>query len=89
MDMTSVVVWLVLGLIAGFIASKIVNKTGEGVVMDIVLGIIGAFVGGWLFNQFGHSGVTGLNIYSIVVAVVGAVLVLVIYHAVAGRGRRV
>ncbi len=89
MDMTSVLVWLVLGLISGFIASKIVNKTGEGLVMDIVLGIIGAFVGGWLFHQFGRSGVTGLNIWSIFVAVVGAVLVLVIYHAVIGRGRRV
>ena len=88
MDMTSVILWLVLGLISGFIASKIVNKTGEGLVMDIVLGIVGAFVGGWLFNQFGARGVTGLNLWSILVAVVGAVLVLVIYHALTGRGRR-
>jgi uncharacterized membrane protein YeaQ/YmgE (transglycosylase-associated protein family) len=77
--------WLVLGLIAGFIASKIVNHTGSGVLMDIVLGIVGAFVGGWLFNTLGHVGVYGFNIYSMFVAVVGAVLVLVIYHALVGR----
>ena len=81
----SFLAWIVLGLIAGFIASKIVNKTGEGVLMDIVLGIIGAVVGGWLFNTFGHVGVTGVNLYSILVAVVGAIVVLVIYHALVGR----
>jgi uncharacterized membrane protein YeaQ/YmgE (transglycosylase-associated protein family) len=81
----SIIAWLVLGLISGFIASKLVNKSGEGMVLDIVLGIIGAFVGGWLFNTFGHAGVTGLNLYSMLVAVVGAVVVLVVYHAVFGR----
>ena len=81
----SIIAWIILGLIAGFIASKIVNKTGEGVVLDIVLGIVGAVVGGWLFAFFGASGVTGLNIYSLIVAVIGAIVVLVIYHAVAGR----
>jgi len=78
----SILAWLVLGLIAGFLGSKIVNKTGEGVLLDIVLGIIGAVVGGWLFTRFGASGVTGLNLYSILVAVVGSVVVLVLYHAV-------
>jgi uncharacterized membrane protein YeaQ/YmgE (transglycosylase-associated protein family) len=78
----SFLAWIVLGLIAGFIGSKIVNKTGEGVLLDIVLGIVGAVVGGWLFTTFGHPGVTGLNLYSILVAVVGAVLVLVVYHAI-------
>jgi uncharacterized membrane protein YeaQ/YmgE (transglycosylase-associated protein family) len=73
---------MVLGLVAGFIGSKIVNKTGEGFVLDIVLGIIGAVVGGYVFNMLGASGVTGVNIYSLFVAVVGAVLVLVVYHAV-------
>ena len=82
----SFLAWIVLGLIAGFIASKIVNKTGEGVIMDIVLGVVGAVVGGWLFNTFGHAGVTGVNLYSILVAVVGAIVVLVIYHALVGRG---
>jgi uncharacterized membrane protein YeaQ/YmgE (transglycosylase-associated protein family) len=81
----SILAWLILGLISGFIASKLVNKTGEGVILDIVLGIVGAFVGGWLFNTFGQAGVTGLNIYSMLVAVVGAVVVLVLYHAVFGR----
>ncbi len=81
----SLLAWIVLGLIAGFIASKIVNKAGEGVLLDIILGVIGAVVGGWLFHTFGMSGVTGLNIYSMLVAVAGAVVVLVLYHAVAGR----
>lgn len=81
----SFIAWIVLGLIAGFIGSKIVNKTGEGVLRDILLGIIGAVVGGWLFQMFGMHGVTGLNIYSILVAVVGAVLVLVIYHTLSHR----
>ena len=81
----SILAWLVLGLISGFIASKLVNRTGEGVLLDIVLGIIGAFVGGWLFNSMGHSGVTGVNIYSMFVAVIGAVVVLVLYHALFRR----
>ena len=80
-----ILAWLVLGLIAGFIASKIVNHTGSGVLMDIVLGIVGAFVGGFIFNFCGHAGVTGFNIYSALVAVIGAVVVLWLYHAIAGR----
>jgi uncharacterized membrane protein YeaQ/YmgE (transglycosylase-associated protein family) len=78
----SFVAWIVLGLIAGFIGSKIVNKQGEGLLLDIVLGVVGAVVGGWLFNMFGSSGVTGLNLYSLLVAVVGAVVVLWVYHAI-------
>ena len=70
------------GLIAGMIGSKIVNKRGDGLVLDVVLGIVGAIAGGWLFNMFGASGVTGLNLYSLVVAVVGAIAVLVVYHAI-------
>ena len=81
----SVIAWIILGLIAGFIASKIVNRTGEGVILDIVLGIVGAVVGGWLFNTFGMPGVTGLNIYSLVVAVVGAAVFLLIYHLLVRR----
>jgi len=77
----SILAWIVLGLIAGFIASKIVNKSGEGFVLDIVLGIVGAVIGGWLFNNFGMAGVTGVNLYSLLVAVVGAVVFLVLYHA--------
>jgi uncharacterized membrane protein YeaQ/YmgE (transglycosylase-associated protein family) len=81
----SIIGWIVLGLIAGFVASKIVNKSGEGVLLDIVLGIVGAVVGGFLFAQFGAEGVTGFNLYSMFVAVIGAIVVLLIYHAVAGR----
>jgi uncharacterized membrane protein YeaQ/YmgE (transglycosylase-associated protein family) len=81
----SVIAWIVLGLIAGFIGSKIVNKSGSGMLMDIVLGIVGAIVGGVIFTFFGAAGVTGLNIYSLVVAVIGAVVVLWLYHAFSGR----
>ena len=81
----SIIAWIILGLVAGFIGSKIVNKSGQGLVLDIVLGIVGAVVGGFIFNEFGQVGITGFNIYSLIVAVIGAIVVLVIYHAVAGR----
>ncbi len=74
--------WIVLGLIAGFIGSKIVNKRGEGLIVDILLGVVGAVVGGWLFSVFGASHVTGLNLYSLLVAVIGSIIVLVVYHAI-------
>jgi uncharacterized membrane protein YeaQ/YmgE (transglycosylase-associated protein family) len=78
----SILAWIVLGLVAGFIGSKLVNKRGEGLVLDIGLGIVGAIVGGWLFSVFGMSGVTGFNLYSLVVAVIGAVVFLLVYHAI-------
>ena len=81
----SIIGWIILGLISGFIASKIVNKTGEGVVRDIVLGVVGAIVGGFLFARFGATGVTEFNLYSMFVAVIGAIVVLFIYHAIVGR----
>jgi uncharacterized membrane protein YeaQ/YmgE (transglycosylase-associated protein family) len=77
--------WIILGLIAGWIASKIVNKSGEGMIMDIVLGIVGALVGGFIFSKLGIGGVSGLNIYSMFVAVVGAIIVLLLYHLISGR----
>jgi uncharacterized membrane protein YeaQ/YmgE (transglycosylase-associated protein family) len=77
--------WIILGLLSGFIASKIVNKTGQGFFLDLVLGIVGAIVGGVIFSALGASGITGFNLYSMVVAVIGAVVVLVIYHMVSGR----
>jgi len=80
-----ILAWLVLGLIAGFLASLIVNKQGEGMLMDIVLGIVGAFAGGFIAQLFGISGITGLNLYSILIAVGGAVVVLVLYHAMTRR----
>jgi len=78
----SIIGWIVLGLIAGFIASKIVNKEGQGFILDIVLGVVGAIVGGWLFGVIGHAGITGFNLYSMFVAVIGSVVVLVVYHAI-------
>jgi len=84
----SILAWVVLGLVAGFVASKLVNKTGEGVLMDIALGIVGALAGGWLFSQIGQPGVTGLDLWSLIVAVIGAVVVLVLYHAITGRAPR-
>jgi uncharacterized membrane protein YeaQ/YmgE (transglycosylase-associated protein family) len=78
----SFLAWIVLGLVAGFIASKLVNHRGEGVVLDILLGVVGAFIGGWLFHIFGAHGVSGLNVYSLFVAVIGSVVLLVLYHAV-------
>jgi uncharacterized membrane protein YeaQ/YmgE (transglycosylase-associated protein family) len=83
----SIVAWIILGLISGFIASKLVNHSGEGTLVDIALGVAGALVGGFLFNMFGAAGVDGLNIWSMFVAVIGAVVVLVIKHALTGRGR--
>jgi uncharacterized membrane protein YeaQ/YmgE (transglycosylase-associated protein family) len=83
----SIIAWIILGLVAGFIASKIVNHTGEGAILDIVLGIVGAVIGGFVFNAVGATGVNGFNIWSMFVAVVGAVLLLVVKHAVMGRGR--
>ena len=78
--------WLVLGLIAGFIGSKIVNKTGQGLWLDIALGIVGAVVGGFLFSGvFGVEGITGLNVWSLIVAIIGSIVVLWGYHALAGR----
>ncbi|MDX6709524.1 MAG: hypothetical protein QOH96_540 [Blastocatellia bacterium] len=78
----SILSWIVLGLIAGFIASKLVNRTGEGILLDIALGIVGAVIGGYLTSLLGISaGVTGVNIPSLIVAILGAVVFLVVYHA--------
>ena len=79
--------WIILGLIAGFVGGKIVNREGQGFWLDIALGIVGALVGGFLFSLFGASGVTGLNIYSMVVAIIGSIAVLLIYNAVMGHRR--
>jgi uncharacterized membrane protein YeaQ/YmgE (transglycosylase-associated protein family) len=81
----SIIAWIVFGLIAGFIASKIVNKSGEGAVLDIVLGVVGAVVGGFLFNLVGAPGVTGFNVWSLVVSILGAIVLLGVYHAIVGR----
>ena len=84
----SVIGWIILGLIAGFIASKLVNHQGEGFILDIVLGIAGAIVGGWIMAAFGGQGVTSFNGYSMLVAIGGAVVLLVGYHAIRGSRLR-
>jgi uncharacterized membrane protein YeaQ/YmgE (transglycosylase-associated protein family) len=81
----SIISWIILGLIAGFIGSKIVNSQGQGLWLDIVLGIVGAIVGGFLFSVFGATGITGFNIWSLIVAVIGSVVVLWLYHMFVGR----
>lgn len=78
----SLFAWIVLGLIAGFVASKIVSGKGQGLMADIAIGIVGAVLGGWLFTFFGMSGVGAFNLYSMLVAIVGAVVLLIIYHAI-------
>ena len=87
----SMLAWIILGLVAGFIASKIVNRHGEGIILDVLLGIVGSVVGGWLFRSFGRSGVTGLNLESLLVATIGAAVVLVVYHMLfrSSRFRRI
>src|ERR1051326_1506823 len=84
-DSMSFLAWIVLGLIAGFIGSKIVNRRGEGILLDILLGVVGAFAGGWMFRIFGGRGVSGLHLYSLFVAVIGSVFLLVLYHALRRR----
>ncbi|GAB3253270.1 GlsB/YeaQ/YmgE family stress response membrane protein [Chitinimonas naiadis] len=79
----SLLAWIILGLVAGFIASKLVNHSGQGLVLDFVLGVIGAVFGGWMFTSFGMAGVTGFNLYSLLVAVIGAAVLLMIYHGIA------
>jgi uncharacterized membrane protein YeaQ/YmgE (transglycosylase-associated protein family) len=81
----SFLAWIVLGLVAGFIGSKIVNHRGEGFFLDIILGIVGAVIGGWLFSALGGHPVTGFNVYSIFVAVVGSIVVLLIWHGLIRR----
>jgi len=81
----SIIGWLILGLISGFIASKIVNDSGQGLMLNIVLGVVGAIVGGFIFSSFGGAPVTGFNLYSMFVSIIGAIVVLFIYHMIAGR----
>jgi len=81
----SFLAWIILGLVAGFIGSKIVNRRGEGILLDILLGVVGAFAGGWLFRILGAPGVSGLHLYSLFVAVMGSAVLLILYHALRGK----
>jgi uncharacterized membrane protein YeaQ/YmgE (transglycosylase-associated protein family) len=81
----SIIGWIILGLIAGYIGSRIVDKEGKGLWLNLALGIVGAIVGGVIFSAFGFSGITGLDLYSMIVAIIGSVVVLWVYHATAGR----
>ncbi len=76
-----VLLWIVLGAVAGWVAS-LITKSAHGVFVDIVLGIVGAVIGGFIMNLLGQPGVTGFNIYSLLVAVVGAVILIWIGRAI-------
>jgi uncharacterized membrane protein YeaQ/YmgE (transglycosylase-associated protein family) len=85
----SLIGWIIFGLITGFAASRIVNKRGEGCILNVVLGIVGACVGGFIFTSIGGHGISGFNLYSMFVAILGAIVVLFIYYAITGqRGLR-
>ena len=89
MDLLSIVLWIVLGGLAGWIASMIMGRNAQmGILANIIVGIIGAFLGGLLMNLIGSSGVTGFNIWSLLVAILGAVILLFIVGMVRGGGRR-
>lgn len=79
--------WIVFGLVTGFVASRIVNQHGQGCILNVVLGIVGAFIGGFIFASIGGQGITGFNVYSMFVAIIGAIVVLLLYHAITGRRR--
>lgn len=81
-----IIAWLILGAVAGWLASLIMKTDAEqGALANIVVGIIGAVVGGFVFGLFGESSVSGLNLYSLLVATVGAVISLAVYKALTGR----
>jgi uncharacterized membrane protein YeaQ/YmgE (transglycosylase-associated protein family) len=81
----SIVAWIIMGLVAGLVASRIVDHRGPGLVLDVVLGIAGALVGGFLFRLGGSTGVTGFNLWSVFVSMIGAIILLGISHAFTGR----
>jgi len=77
--------WIVFGLIAGFIASKVVEGEGSGCIVNVALGLVGAVVGGALFSALGTHIFWQFSLGSMFVAILGAVIVLFLYHAVVGR----
>lgn len=85
----SLLAWIVLGLIAGLAASKMFGDSGQDAATAIVVGVIGAVVGSWLFNSFAMAGVDGFKLYSVLLAGVGASVLLVVYHALSRAIREV
>jgi uncharacterized membrane protein YeaQ/YmgE (transglycosylase-associated protein family) len=82
----SILTWIIVGLIAGALAKMVVPGEGPGgLIGDIIVGVVGAFVGGWIFNQFGHPGVSGFNLGSIIVAFIGSVVLLFVLRLISGR----
>ena len=84
----NIILWLILGGIAGWLASLVVRGTGLGIIGDIVVGIIGGFIGGFIVSLFGGAGMTGFNIWSLIVAVIGAIVLLLIVRLFTGGARR-
>jgi uncharacterized membrane protein YeaQ/YmgE (transglycosylase-associated protein family) len=81
----SLIGWIFFGLITGFAASKAVSRRGQGCILNVVLGIVGACVGGFMFTSIGGDGITGFNLYSMFVAVIGAIVFLLLFHIITGR----
>jgi uncharacterized membrane protein YeaQ/YmgE (transglycosylase-associated protein family) len=81
----SIIAWILMGLVSGFVASRLVDHRGGGLVLDVVLGIAGALVGGYLFHLFGSTGITGFNLWSVLVSMVGAVALLLVWNVITGR----
>jgi uncharacterized membrane protein YeaQ/YmgE (transglycosylase-associated protein family) len=77
----SFLAWIALGLVVGFVTYKLVNETGEGLLMNLVFGMVGAIFGGELSNKFGADAAPSLNLWSVLVSVGSATLFLVVYHA--------
>ena len=84
----SILAWVVVGIMGGFIGSLIVNKRGQGIIGDLFLGVVVAVVAGWAFNRFGQAGVSGINLYSNLISALGAIAILVVYHALRGSPAR-
>jgi uncharacterized membrane protein YeaQ/YmgE (transglycosylase-associated protein family) len=84
----TIIAWIVVGIIGGFIGSMVVNKRGQGILGDLLLGVVGAVLAGWVFRSFGRSVVTGINPDSILASAAGAIVVLVAYHLLRGSPAR-
>ena len=81
-----ILAWIIFGLIVGLVARWIVpGEAPGGIIGDIIVGVLGAFIGGWIYSLFGHTGVTGFNLASMVCALIGAIVLLWLIRAIRGR----